>query len=133
MKVCGDDGNNGLLKAVGKHGGKIVKDYLQSSLGIPVRLEEEDDLGNEYVLIEKTGSSTENHIASATLAVQSYSASLYGAASLNERVKEAMEKIIELDDISKCELNTDYNYTDTARKKYRYQAVYDISLLGGIR
>lgn len=35
---------------------KIVKDYLQSSLEIPVRLEEEDDLGNEYVLIEKTGS-----------------------------------------------------------------------------
>ena len=65
---------------------KIVKDYLQSSLGIPVRLEEDDDLGNEYVLIEKTGSNTENHIASATLAVQSYSASLYGAASLNERV-----------------------------------------------
>ena len=67
---------------------KIVKDYLQSSLEIPVRLEEEDDLGNEYVLIEKTGSSTENHIASATLAVQSYSASLYGAASLNDRVKD---------------------------------------------
>lgn len=22
VKVCGDDGNNGLLKAVGKHGGK---------------------------------------------------------------------------------------------------------------
>ena len=105
---------------------KIVKDYLQSSLEIPVRLEEEDDLGNEYVLIEKTGSSTENHIASATLAVQSYSASLYGAASLNDRVKEAMEEIIELDDISRCELNTDYNYTDTARKKYRYQAVFDL-------
>ena len=105
---------------------KIVKDYLQSSLGIPVRLEEEDDLGNEYVLIEKTGSSTGNHIASATLAVQSYSTSLYGAASLNERVKAAMEKIIELDDISRCELNTDYNYTDPARKKYRYQAVFDI-------
>ena len=105
---------------------KIVKDYLQSSLGIPVRLEEEDDLGNEYVLIEKTGSSTGNHIASATLAVQSFSTSLYGAATLNERVKAAMEKIIELDDISKCELNSDYNYTDTNRKKYRYQAVFDI-------
>lgn len=105
---------------------KIVKDYLKSSLGIPVRLEEEDDLGNEYVLIEKTGSSTGNHIASATLAVQSFSTSLYGAATLNERVKAAMEKIIELDDISKCELNSDYNYTDTNRKKYRYQAVFDI-------
>ena len=30
-----------------------------------------------------------------TIAIQSYSVSLYGAASLNERVKEAMEKIIE--------------------------------------
>lgn len=105
---------------------KIVKDYLKSSLGIQVRMEEEDDLGNEYVLIEKTGSSTGNHIASATLAVQSFSTSLYGAATLNERVKAAMEKIIELDDISKCELNSDYNYTDTNRKKYRYQAVFDI-------
>ena len=100
---------------------KIVKDYLQSSLGIPVRLEEEDNLGNEYVLIEKTGSGGEDHIKRATLAIQSYSTSLYGAASLNERVKAAMGKII-----SRCELNTDYNYTDTARKKYRYQAVYDI-------
>ena len=105
---------------------KIVKDYLQSSLGIPVRLEEEDDLGNEYVLIEKTGSGKENHVESATLEVQSFSTSIYGAATLNERVKAAMEKIIELDDISKCELNSDYNYTDTNRKKYRYQAVFDI-------
>ena len=24
VKVCGDDGNNGLLKAVGKHGGKCI-------------------------------------------------------------------------------------------------------------
>ena len=38
----------------------------------------------------------------------------------------AMEKIVEMDDISKCQLNSDYNYTDTTRKKYRYQAVYDM-------
>ena len=105
---------------------KTIKDYLQTSLGIPVRLEEEDNLGNEYVLIEKTGSSKKDHISTATIAIQSYSVSLYGAASLNERVKEAMEKIIERNDISKCELNSDYNYTDTARKRYRYQAVFDI-------
>ena len=105
---------------------KTVKDYLQSSLGIPVRLEEADNLGTEYVLIEKTGSSVENHIKRATLAIQSYSMSLYGAAELNERIKEAMGKSIELDDICKCDLNSDYNYTDTTRKKYRYQAVFDI-------
>ena len=104
----------------------IVKNYLQSRLNVPVRLEEEDNLGQEYILIEKTGSGKENHVESATLAVQSFSTSLYGAATLNERVKAAMEKIIELDDISKCELNSDYNYTDTNRKKYRYQAVFDI-------
>ena len=105
---------------------KIVKDYLQGSLNISVRLEEEGGLGKEYVLIEKTGSSGDNYIRSATLAIQSFSSSLCGAAMLNERVKETMKKIIELDDICRCELNSDYNYTDTARKKYRYQAVFDI-------
>ena len=104
----------------------IVKNYLQSRLNVPARLEEEDNLGKEYILIEKTESGKENHVESATLAVQSFSTSLYRAATLNERVKAAMEKIIELDDISKCELNSDYNYTDTNRKKYRYQAVFDI-------
>ena len=106
---------------------KIVKDYLQSSLGIPVRLEEEDNLGTEYVLVEKTGSSVENHIYRATLAIQSYAASLYNAAVLNERVKKAMDNMVELDDICKSDLNSDYNYSDTSRKKYRYQAVYDIT------
>ena len=105
---------------------KIIKDYLQDSLGLPARMEEEDNLGTEYVLVEKSRSGAENHISKATLAIQSYSTSMYKAAALNERVKEAMEKSIELDDISRCELNSDYNYSDTGRKKYRYQAVFDI-------
>ena len=105
---------------------KIIKDYLQDSLGLPVRMEEEDNLGTEYVLVEKTGSGAENHISQAALGMQSYSTSMYKAAALNERVKEAMEKSIELDDISRCELNSDYNYSDTGKKKYRYQAVFDI-------
>ncbi len=105
---------------------QTVRDYLEEQLGIPVRMEEEAGLPKEYIVIEKTGSGQTNHIKRATLAVQSYSSSLYQAASVNEQVKEAMEKIIEMDDISKCELNSDYNYTDTARKKYRYQAVFDI-------
>ena len=75
-----------------------VREYLEDKLDIPVRMEEEPGLPEEYVLIEKTGSGEENHIASAALAIQSYSGSLYGAASLNERVKEAMEKIVEMDD-----------------------------------
>lgn len=104
---------------------KIILDFLNDA-GIPAFMEENHGMPEEYILIEKTGSNKENHIESATIAIQSFSTSLYKAALLNERVKETMERCIELDDVCKCSLNSDYNYTDTARKKYRYQAVFDI-------
>lgn len=62
-----------------------VRKYLEAMLDIPVRMEEEPGLPEEYILIEKTGSGEENHIAAATLAIQSYSGSLYGAASPGNR------------------------------------------------
>lgn len=105
---------------------KIVREFLKRQLDKEVYMEEQEHMLKEYVLIEKTGSSKENHIEKAVLAIQSYAESLQSAAELNERVKGAMEGIVELPSISKCELNTDYNYTDTKRKKYRYQAVFDI-------
>lgn len=105
---------------------KVIRDYLEEQLGVPTRLEEESGLPEEYLLIEKTGGGMENHIKTAAIAIQSYSSSLYRAAKLNEKVKETMENSIDLDDICKCDLNNDYNYTDTSRKKYRYQAVFDI-------
>lgn len=105
---------------------KIVLDYLKSILDIPVYMEVPDKEPNKYVLIEKTGSSAENYINSATFALQSYAESLYLAAELNEKVKTAMDNIIILDSISKSDLNSDYNFTDTTKKKYRYQAVYEL-------
>ena len=80
----------------------------------------------EFVLIEKTGSEKVNHINRATIAIQSWSSSMYNAAKLNEEVKDAMERIIEYTEISKCSLNSDYNFTDTKTKSYRYQAVFDL-------
>ena len=74
-----------------------------------------------------TGGSQVNYIDKAIIAIQSYSSSLYKAAVLNEKVKIIMKNIIEMDEISECELNSDYNYTDTSRKKYRYQAVYELT------
>lgn len=99
-------------------------EYLKSKLNVPIVLEEIQE--KEYVLIERTGSGIDNHIKNTTFAIQSYSDSLYNAAFLNEEVKEAMEHFAELDEISRCELNTDYNYTDTSTKHYRYQAIFDI-------
>lgn len=105
---------------------KIVLDYLSQSLSVPVRTEKVGNLPEEYVLIEKTGSSVENHINSATIAIQSYSTSMYGAASLNEEVKKAMDHLADSTNVYKSSLNSDYNFTDTQSKRYRYQAVYDV-------
>ena len=86
----------------------------------------------KYVIIEKTGSSTEDMITTSTIAIQSVSDSLKGgsmldAIQLNEEVKAAMLAIIERDSVSKCALNSDYNFTDNSTKEYRYQAVFQIT------
>lgn len=106
---------------------KTVLKYLKNTLSVPVYTEKPDAPPKRYVLIEKTGGSCEDHVNSATLAIQSYAESLYEASLLNESVKDAMDNIIILDTIGKSKMNTDYNYTDTAKKIYRYQAVYDIT------
>lgn len=105
---------------------KIVLDYLNGKLKVPAYMEEKGNMPEEYVLIEKTGGGGNSCIRNATLAIQSFSASKFKAANLNEKVVEEMENIIELDDISKCALNSSYDYTDTAKKRYRYQAIFDI-------
>lgn len=106
---------------------QIVLDYLQEKLPVHVAMEEISDMPAAYVLIEKTGSGGDWYIKTATFAIQSYGESLHKTAELNEKVKETMEQIIELDSVTKCSLNSDYNYTDNSRKKYRYQAVFDIT------
>lgn len=103
----------------------IIKRHLEKELGVPVHLEESTDVS--YVLFEKTGSAKENYLPSSTYAFQSYGKSLYEASVLNARVKEAVESLITLPEIGSVKLNSDYNYTDTATKRYRYQAVFDIS------
>lgn len=105
---------------------KIILDYFNDIVGIPAYMEVSKDMPDKFVLIEKTSSSEENYILYATIAIQSYANSLYDAACLNEEVKTAMRNIIASCDISKSKLNSDYNYTDTAKKKYRYQAVFDL-------
>ena len=82
----------------------------------------------DYILIEKTGSSRENRINQAMIAIQSISqTSLFTTMAMNEEVKEAMDEIVGLPEIFRCECNSDYNYTNTATKEYRYQAVFDLS------
>ena len=104
-----------------------IKEYLTEYLGVEVYMETPEDPPEEYVLIEKTGSRKNNHINQVMVAIKSISsASMYRAACINEDVKEAMDGIIYAEDIFKCELNSDYNFTNTATKEYRYQAVFNL-------
>lgn len=104
----------------------IVRGYLVGQLSVPVLLEDPPDPPEAFVLLEKTGGVERNHIQTASLAVQSYGATLYKAAQLNEAVKDAMRSMTALPEISQCRLNSDYPYNDTATKRYRYQAVFDV-------
>lgn len=106
---------------------KTVMDYLSAALSIPVYLEVPENPPTAFVLLEKTGSSRMDWISSATLAIQSWAMTLLDAAKLNEQVKAAMDRMPDTEDVGRAVLNSDYVYTDTATKRYRYQAVYDIT------
>ena len=105
---------------------KTLLDYLDNTLDVPVVMEAPEQTTG-YVLIDQTGSSRTNHIITTTFAIQSYGSSLYNAMLLNDEVKDAMVGFAELDEITRVELETDYNFTNTATKQYRWQAVYQIT------
>ena len=48
------------------------------------------------------------------------------AARLNEQAKAAMDALPARRGIGAARLETDYNFTDTATHRYRYQAVYRV-------
>ena len=105
---------------------KTILDFLKTQLTEPIHLEKPTTAPARYVVFEKTGGRGAKGLLSSTFAFQSYAESLYEAASLNERVKAAVEDLIILDEIGSVRLNTDYNFTDTITKKHRYQAVFDV-------
>ena len=105
---------------------KLLLDYLSSALEVPVVMEAPEETTG-YVLIDQTGSSRENHIITTTFALQSYGETLYRAMLLNNKVEEVMKGFADLNEITRVQLDTDYNFTNTATKQYRWQAVYQVT------
>lgn len=105
---------------------QIVLDYMESALDVPCYLMRPENVGDSYVMIEKTGGSETNHIKRSTFAFQSYGKTLLEAAELNEEVKEAAYDLIGSPEVISSNYNTDYNFTSTAEKKPRYQTTFDI-------
>ena len=107
-----------------------IKNFLESKLSVPVLMEIPKNPVSHFVLIEKTGGAQVNHIDSSIITIQSYASSMEMAAELNDVVKfwmlDGMVGLITVDEVAKVSLNSDYNYTDTTSKRYRYQAVFEI-------
>lgn len=106
----------------------VIQDYLIECFpDYPVLTEEPlENNADRCILIEKTGGSVNNRIYSSTFVIETFAESMFYAAQMNEQLKDYMEDIVQLDAICSCKLNTDYNYTDTNTKRYRYQAMFDI-------
>ena len=94
---------------------------------------EAPESSTDYVLLDQTASRRSNHITTTTVAVQSYGDSYLDAMTLSAEIESAMlNEVVEADEIASIKLQTDYNFTDTATKQYRWQAVYEIThYLGG--
>jgi hypothetical protein len=107
---------------------QVIYDYLKSVSGVPVYLEHAPGTnGTRRIVIEKTGGGEYGALKNATFAVQSYGLTIVAAAELNNHVKNWMKKAPQtLEEICDVDLNSDYNFTDTESKEYRYQAVFDL-------
>lgn len=87
-----------------------------------------NNLPAHHYMVEKTGSNTRDRITTAQITIQSVTVqSKAQAARMNERMTGVMEGIVGTSGISACHLNSDYDYTDTTSKRWRYQAVFDIT------
>lgn len=105
---------------------KVLFDHMRAALApTPIYMAIPADPPAKFVYMEKTGSGESNRLKNSTFAFQSYGATLFEAASLNEEVKQAAQSAVTLPEITRAALNTDYNFADTARKRHRYQAVFD--------
>ena len=105
---------------------KTILDYLNTNMQVSAYMEKPLSPPQRYLIIERTSGKEVDFLCSATVAIQSYAESLYEAASLNAALKAAMKSLVTVPKVSKVQLNSDYNYTDTTKKEYRYQAVFDI-------
>ena len=103
--------------------------YLTSALdGVSVYAEEPEDKTNAkpYIVITKTGGDIDEYLKSSQIVVDCYAETKVDTITLNDTVIDAMLGIISLDDITSCELNSNYDDTDTTTKEYRYGALFDI-------
>lgn len=104
----------------------IIIQYLNDVLDVPVYAEEPDNKVLPYVVLEQTSTDKENLIVFAAIAFDSYADTKIDAINLNNEVISAMEGFDSVMNVSRSELNTSYNNTDTTTKRYCYSCSFDV-------
>jgi len=108
---------------------KIIE-YLTDK-GYAVYAERPPNPPEQYLIIDRISGEIRNYLYRAQVAIQSNAPTLAEAMRLNERVTRDMLRFTECDDITHSSLENTYNYTNTADKQYRYQAVFNLYYYGG--
>lgn len=98
--------------------------FLQSALPCPVYTERPENPPVQFVLLQRTAGTEKCGIKRATITVHSIAGSMQKAAELNETVQKRMKEIG--GSVAACNLNATSNYTDTVRKEYRYQSLFNL-------
>lgn len=106
---------------------KIILDYLNDNLDDPALMEKPSPPQDRYYLVERVGGSEQDTIRTAMLAVTSCAPTLYKTVQMHEAVKAAMMDADTLAEISRVQLNTEYNDTNIATKHYGYAAVFEVT------
>ena len=106
--------------------GDTVKQYLDGELDVPVYMEEPKNKPSEYIVLEVIDNGRINYIVAVTFNIISYSTSLYKAAELNQKVKNAMYDIISLDNVSSSKCGGGGQAINTTTKQYAHECVFNL-------
>lgn len=102
-----------------------LRQYLEDELSVPVVMEVPKSIPSEYILLQIIDSGKIEHIDAATFSVIVVSNSLYSAAVLRDRVKEALYNSISLDGISHVDIGGEVSGIDSANKAYQYDLTFN--------
>ena len=105
-----------------------VKEYLDSvfeDTGVEVRMEMPEDISGSFIVISIVNRSSKDHVNNVTLEFSSYAPTKLEAARLDETVREAMDDISSLPDIS-GHFGGGNDDIDSVIKKYRYRCYYNL-------
>ena len=106
---------------------KVVLDHLKSKLNSnDVYLETPEVAPAEFVEFRIDDREKLERIDSVVFELYSEADSKLAAATLDKRVRDAMESLVEGDSISRSKLSGGRDEMDNALKKYRYVSYYNV-------